>query len=113
MVLDRCTGDWGPDGGVGGIFGEKRSDQAVLIGATLGDRHDFLLAGLGIGRISGGRSSSDSRHIYPTTIGIAYTVETHPKVVLDLGLTFFGALGPPPARYAAFAITLNPGRFGD
>jgi hypothetical protein len=100
-------------GGIGAFFGESRKDRSLLAGATLGSSHDFLLGAVGIGRVASGYSTSDSRHAYPTVTAVAYSLEAHPKSDWGLGMTMFGALGPPLARYTGFAITVNPGWFGD
>jgi hypothetical protein len=99
--------------GVGAIFGEMRHDHALLVGATLGGPRDFILDGVGVGSVSSGYATSDSRHSFPSTTAIVYSLEAHPKSVLGLGLTMFGAFGSPLARYTGFAITVNPGWFGD
>lgn len=85
----------------------------MLVGVTAGSRQDFVLGGVGIGRVSSGYSTADSPHSYPNATAIVYSIEAHPKAIFGLGATVFGALGPRLTRYTGIAITVNPGWFGD
>jgi hypothetical protein len=103
-------------GGASQIFGEQRSDQALLVGARTPGTRGFLLAAAGVGRIASSRSCDgpcSGGFTRPSATALAYSFEGHGNLDLaGIGLVMFGALGPTSVRYNAFAITVNLGWFG-
>jgi hypothetical protein len=102
-------------GGAEALFGEQRSDRALLLGGRTPGNHWFLLGAAGIGTLASSRTCDGpcSALTRPSRTAIAYTLEAHGSLALvGVGLAMFGALGPAETNYNAIAVTLNAGWFG-
>ena len=101
--------------GADAIFGEQRSDRALLMGVRTRGSGGFLLGGLGVGKIATSRTCDGpcTPLTRPGATEVAYSAEAHGNFELvGLGIAMFGVFGPPQNRYNAVAITLNVGWFG-
>lgn len=96
------------------LFGEQRSDRALLVGARTRGNRWFLLGAAGIADIASSHTCDACTALTrPPVTEVAYSVEGHGNLTfVGIGVTMFGALGPVQARYNAIALTLNVGTFG-
>ena len=95
------------------LSGTERDDRALLVGARTSGNRWYLLGAVGIADITSPGACSDCRPLFPPTTEFAYSLEGHGTgTFVGLGVTMFGALGPPEVRYNTIAITLNIGMFG-
>ena len=96
------------------LFGEERSDRALLFGGRTRGNRWFLLGAAGLADIASSHTcDACTRLTRPPATEVAYSLEGHGNLTfIGLGVTMFGALGPPEVRYNAIALTLNVGVFG-
>src|SRR5262245_14517056 len=97
----------------GVISHTDREDRALVVGARTRGNRWYLLGAAGIADITSPRPCKDCQPVFPPTTEFAYTLEGHGTgTFVGLGVTMFGALGPPEVRYTAIALTVNIGNFG-
>ena len=102
-------------GGIIQFNGEQRSDRALLVGGRTSASGSFVLAAVGVGTITSGRTCDCGNPIdRPSQTGFVYTVEAHRNWrVVGLGVSVFGGVGADRNHeYSGTALSLDVGWFG-